>query len=170
MINHDLAYLFFLTVAISLSYFPIRYLLHYFFKNSRPPALTINWLISCLIILVVSLLVYLINYSIEDVELGNRIIHAFGGGFLAYLVCFLAAKDSQLSVDNLKFFIFAFMLVMTLGIVNEVAEYFLQNHLNFTAAPTINDTWQDLMSNIAGALIAGLCFTPFIKEKKSSKP
>lgn len=108
--------------------------------------------------------VYLVSSKISDLELGNRIIHAFGGGFLAYLVCFFAVKDDRIKIDSVKFFIFSFMLVMTLGIGNEIAEYFLQNYLNFSAAPSINDTWLDLMSNIAGTLIAALCFTPFLPK------
>jgi hypothetical protein len=168
MNNSDLAYLFLLTVAISFSYFPIRWLLHYFF-DFKQPALGNRWIISCLEIAIFSLFVYFVSYSISNEDLGNRIIHAFGGGFLAYMVSFLAAKDSGLILPKAKFFIFTFMLVMTLGIGNEVVEFFLQNNFGFTAAPTINDTWLDLMSNITGTLIAAVCFTPFLKSSRRSK-
>lgn len=161
----DWVYLIFLSIVITVSYFPIRLLFHYFFHGSKPPALNKRWFVSCLITFLLSLAVYIISSKISDQEIGNRIVHAFGGGFLAYLVCFFAAKDDRIKIDKLKFFIFSFMLVMTLGIGNEVVEYFLQNHFDFSAAPHVNDTWLDLMSNITGALIAAICFTPFLPKK-----
>jgi hypothetical protein len=161
----DWAYLTFLSIVITASYFPIRHFLHYFFKDTKPPVLKKSWIVSCGIIFIFSLAVYFISYSVPDEELGNRTIHAFGGGFLAFMVSFLAVKDDRLRIDPIKFFFLTFMLVMTLGIINEVAEYFLQNYFDFTAAPHINDTWLDLMSNFGGALIAGLCFTPFLNKK-----
>jgi hypothetical protein len=160
----DLIYLSLVTIVMAISYFPIRYLLLYFFQTSKPRAIGSQWIVSCLAIIVFSLGVYIVSYAIPDLEWGNRIVHAFGGGFLAYMVAFLAAKDSGLAPDRVKFFIFTFMLVMTLGIGNEVVEYLLQNVFNFTAAPHINDTWLDLISNIVGTLLAAGLFTPYLKK------
>jgi len=165
MTINDIIYLLFLSVVLALSCYPIARLLHYFFSSTMRPVSAARWLKSGGMILALSLAVYAISMSIEDIETGNRIIHAFGGGFLAYMACYLAARDTGLHVSKIRFFIFCFMLVMTLGIFNEVVEYVMQNHFHFTAAPNVNDTWLDLISNIVGTLIAAIWLTPRLRSK-----
>lgn len=111
-----------------------------------------------------------LSYDISDVEIGNRILHAFGGGFVAFFVCFRAAADSRVSSSRFQFFTLSFLIVSALGIVNEIAEYTLQNFAGFFFATTANDTWLDLISNSVGALIAALCFVPFFVPDTRPSP
>lgn len=113
-------------------------------------------------------LIFTISLGVPDRGFGNRLLHAFGGGFLSFLICFLVVRDSGLKITRLQFFIFSLFVVTFLGVTNEIAEFFLQNYLAFHFADTINDTWLDLISNTVGALIGSVCFVPFIKSAKSS--
>jgi hypothetical protein len=165
--NRDIVYLLTLTVALCVSYFIFYRLYYYFFKNSTPPPITASRsLISLLYIAVTSIAVYIVSYQIPNEQLGNRLIHAIGGGFLTYIIAFLAVKDSRLQINKTRFFIFTFLLVMTLGVFNEIVEFFLQNYFNFQAAPNINDTWLDLISNTVGILLAAAIFTPFLGKSR----
>jgi hypothetical protein len=105
--------------------------------------------------------VYFVSFRVTDWELGNRLLHIFGGGFLSFLICFFAVKDSELSISSFQFFSFSFLLVITLGVGNEILEFFLQNYAHFSFAQNVNDTWLDLISNAFGAIIAMACLTPF---------
>ncbi len=53
-------------------------------------------------------------------ELSNRVLHVFGGGFLAFLICFLAALDSRVRIRRFQFFLFSFLIVIALGVANEI--------------------------------------------------
>jgi hypothetical protein len=97
-------------------------------------------------------------------EFSNRVLHAYGGGFMAFLVCFLVVRDSKLSLTKFQFFIFSFLIVAALGVANEILEFFLQNYAGMIFSSHINDTWYDLMSNTIGSLIATVCFVPCIKK------
>jgi len=121
---------------------------------------------SVFIIVGLSLFVYYLNFIIPDFEIANRVLHAFGGGFLASLVCFLVVKDGKFSITKFQFFIFTLLLVTFLGVMNEIAEFFLQNYTSMIMAKNINDTWLDLISNLFGITIAGVSFIPFINNNK----
>jgi hypothetical protein len=126
-------------------------------------------LFSLLIIVIISVANYLLIYYFLDIEsgIGNRILHAFGGGFMTFLVCYLVVKDSRLPINKFQFFIISVLIVASLGIVNEIYEFILQNYFDVLAAATINDTWLDLISNSVGTLVASVCFVPFVNRKKS---
>jgi hypothetical protein len=117
-----------------------------------------------LIIFVLSILGYIIAFSIPNPELGNRILHGFGGGFMALLAFFLAVKDTNIKLRKFQFFFFSLAVVAALGVANEILEFFLQNYVGLIFAESINDTWYDLISNTVGSLIAALLFLPFIDE------
>jgi hypothetical protein len=163
----DYFYLSLRTASLCATYFVFYYLLSYFFKSKKPnnPHL-ITSVISVLLVVAISVLVYLISFIIPNPQLSNRIVHMFGGGFLAFLVCFLAAHDSHLQIDRRRLFLLCFMLVTTLGVVNEIAEYFLQTYFHLVSANTATDTWLDLISNTLGILLAGVVFLPFWPPKK----
>ena len=156
-------YLLLLTLGMGGVYVGLFSLFPYFFKNTHP-ALNRRSLYSILYIFLFSLLVYTVSFSLTDQNLGNRIMHTFGGGFLAFFTCFLAVRDSQLRIGKFQFFLFSFLIVISLGVANEIMEFILQNHFNFIFSQTINDTWWDLTSNLIGALIASAILIPFIKK------
>lgn len=125
-------------------------------------------ILSFLIIIVLSLINYFFIISFLNIEsgIGNRLLHAFGGAFIAFLVCFLVVKDGKLDISKFQFFIISLLMVTALGVVNEIYEFILQNYFDKIAAATVDDTWLDLISNTVGILVAGICFIPFINRKK----
>ncbi len=154
-------YLLLLTVAMCAAYLLLYFGFTYFFTN-KIANLGSGSLVSIVYISLFSLASYGVSVLIADLELANRILHVFGGGFLAFLVCFLVVRDSKVAVTRFQFVVLSFLVVVALGVANEIAEFFLQNYLAYTAALTINDTWLDLISNVVGASLAAFIFTPFV--------
>lgn len=99
-------------------------------------------------------------------ELGNRILHAVGGGVLAIVTCFFAIKDSGLKIKPFQFFVIGILVATFLGVGNEIAEYLLQNYFGIISAESINDTWLDLVSNTIGATLAAVSLSPFFRLYK----
>lgn len=90
-----------------------------------------------------------------------------GGAFISYLACFLVVEDRNIKINKIQFFIFSALVVTTLGVGNELLEFFLQHYTHLVFSNDSLDTWLDLASNTAGIFIAALVFTPFInKEEK----
>jgi hypothetical protein len=157
-------YIFAIALCLCVAYFILTALFGYFFTN-KIPKFSSQALISVLTIFVSSMFGYAIALSIPDLEFGNRFLHAYGGGFMAVLVCFLVVKDSKLHINKFQFVVFSLLIATALGVANEILEFFLQNFLNLVFMRNINDTWYDLMSNTVGMSIAAILFTPFIKRK-----
>lgn len=161
-------YLLALTLGLCLVYFILFFLFPYFF-NGTLPNITSRALRSVVIILIASGLSFVIAGMIPDRELGNRVLHGLGGGWVAFLICFLAVKDSRLSITGFQFFILSALIVTALGVGNEILEFFVQQyfsfiHFVFSVGPL--DTWLDLISNTVGILVGAVCFVPFINRKK----
>lgn len=139
-----------------------------FFTGSRAPANKRSLLsIACIIFIWIG--VWHISGQIPDLDWSNRFLHVFGGGFLSSLICFLVVLDSKLSITKFRFFVFSFLIVLSLGVANEILEYFLQEFTSLSFANTANDTWMDLISNTVGALIALVCLAPFIRPAEKGK-
>ena len=159
-------YLLLITFAMCVAYGVLWFLFPIFFRT-KIQSFSVRSFYSLIYIVVISLAAYAISAMISDPNLGNRIVHAFGGGFLAFFVCYRVAKDSKLPITRFQFFLFSFLLVMALGIANEMLEFYFQTFFQATFSTTVTDTWLDLLSNLIGALIAGGVTTPFIgRESK----
>ncbi len=158
-------YLSAITFGLCVSYLILFFLFPYFFYGTKGNKLSLKSLASILVICAISFLSCYIALSIDDRDFGNRILHIFGGGLTAFFVCFLAAKDSGVQLRKFQFFLFSFLMVIALGIVNEIAEFLLQYYFDIISAETPIDTWLDLNSNVIGALIASVCLVPFISSK-----
>ena len=159
-------YLLALTFGLGISYFLLLFLFSFFFENKKPRITKKSFYFVSLLCFL-SFVGYNIAFSIHNPALSNRFLHAFGGGFLAFLTCFLAVKENGLSIGKFCFFIFSALIVTAMGVANEIIEYFFQNYtdLGLIFAVSINDTWLDLLSNTVGMLIASICFVPFVHEK-----
>ena len=107
---------------------------------------------------------FAISFSIADPEWSNRLLHALGGGFVAFFVCFLVARDSQIDITRFQFFVFSFLLVTAFGVGNEILEFAIQHYLDLTFARDVADTWLDLVSNTVGVLVAAAIMVPFIHK------
>lgn len=100
----------------------------------------------------------------SEVGFGNRFQHAIAGGFVAFSVCYLGARDSGVRLTRFQFFIISGLIVTALGVGNELAEFFFQETLGTISAHTTIDTWQDLLSNTIGILLAACVFIPLHKK------
>lgn len=160
-------YLLLITAGLVTSYFGISYLLSYFFEQRRPQ-FGRRTVMSLVVISAASLLGYIIVLNIPNPELANRILHGYGGGFLAFLVCFLSVQDCKIKLTTFQFIVMSVLIVTALGVMNEILEFILQNYFALNFSDTINDTWFDLVSNSAGILAAVILLVPFLKLTSNS--
>lgn len=161
-------YVFFVAFWLSVLYFVLSYCLAAFFEWEKPSFSVRASCISIFSIFAVAFGVFVAMTLVEDRQLANRIEHAFGGGFLAFLVCYLVARDMGRPITRFQFLVLAFLTVTALGVANEIFEFFGQNYFGWIVAKHLNDTWYDLISNTVGALIAAALFVPLIKTKRSA--
>ena len=153
-----------ITIGLCITYFALIYTLGYFFEN-RFPKIPKRAPLSVALIFIMSMASYQIAFAFSNPDLSNRVLHGLGGGFVAFLVCFLAARDIGLKINRFQFFFISFLLVAFLGVANEILECILQVSFNLQFAPSIRDTWYDLISNTIGTLTAALISVPFFKNK-----
>ncbi len=158
-------YLTVIALGLVVCYFVLRFLFPFMFGGEIKP-LNRRSYYSIALIFVLSIIVNFAVRYVPDIEVGNRILHAVGGGFLAFLLCFLVVKDGEYKIKKTQFFIFSLLLVVFLGVINENVEFILQHFFGYLAANSVLDTWLDLMSNTFGALLASVCFVPFINSEK----
>ncbi len=107
-------------------------------------------------------LVYAATDTLTDLQLGNRLLHTFGGGFLGVFMCWRVARDAALPITRFQFLVLAGLVATSLGVANELTEFFLQNFSSLTFARTADDTWFDLLSNLVGTGLGMLVFLPLI--------
>lgn len=157
-------YLLFIIILACITYGGLTYFFPLFFGVRRAWRRAISFR-SLLVILLLGASVHLATLASPFDVLDNRILHIFGGGFLALLLCYLAERDSKLSITVFQFVFLSFCVAMTLGVGNEILEFVLQNYFDITAARSINDTWLDLISNALGAIIACALFAPFLHKR-----
>ncbi len=146
------------------TYIVFFYLFGLFFETEV--SLSKRSIISLIIIAILSFITYEIAFMIPSLEIGNRFLHGVGGGFMSSLLSFLVFKDTKIQVSKFQFFFFTFLIVSTLGVFNEILEFFLQNYAHKIFAINSKDTWLDLISNTVGAIISGLILMNFIKRGK----
>ncbi len=158
-------YMVFLTVAFCVVYAGLLFFFPYFFEK-RKVVLSRRSIISLVWIAGLSLLAYFVSYNISDQQLGNRILHAFGGGFLALLTSFFAARDSKVQITKFQFFVMSLLLVTSLGVANELAEFVMQTVTGTMFTDSLIDTWLDLTSNTVGLLLASAIGIPLLHAKK----
>lgn len=159
-------YLILITISLLLSYFVVGAIFSLLFIE-KFPTFPSKAFVSMFVIFVSSLCSYMIVSFIPHAQVANWVLHGLGGGFLAFLVCFLVVRDIVLPISRFQFFIVAMLLVGTLGITNEILEFLLQNYAGMTFALSVNDTWYDLISNTMGALVAAFVLVPFFKTGQS---
>ena len=125
---------------------------------------------SSAIIAIITLANYLfiVHFFDINVGIGNRLLHAVGGGFVGSLLCFLVVKDGRLAINKWQFLIITALIVTALGVANELYEFVLQMYFHHISSATVIDTWQDLTSNTVGIIISLIVLMPFINNKKKS--
>lgn len=159
-------YVFFVAFGLSVMYFVLSYCLARFFEWERPTFPRGRTARSLLFIFLGASLVFIVMNIVEDRQIANRIEHAFGGGFLAFLVCYLVARDMGRPITRFQFFVLSFLVVTALGVANEILEFIAQEYFGVYFAKNLNDTWLDLISNTIGAGIGATVFVPMLNAKK----
>jgi hypothetical protein len=157
-----------ITLSLCLLYFFLLFMYWRFFFGKKA-VVPRGALRSIMLIALLSVCSFAVVYAIPDRVLANRFQHAIGGGFIAFIVCFLLVRDSKLPINKYQFFIFSFLVVNALGVANEILEFFLDFFINVEFAPTINDTWLDLISNNVGIILAALMTVPFISRQRNQE-
>jgi drug/metabolite transporter superfamily protein YnfA len=157
-------YLLALVIGFALSYFAIAALFSLLF-SSKLPTFSGKSARSVMLIAVLAIVIITLSLRIPDPQLSNRVLHAMGGGFMAVIVCFLAVRDMRLPINKFQFFAVSALIATSLGVVNELLEFFLQEYAGLMFSQTPLDTWLDLTSNAAGTALATAIFTPFIMRK-----
>ena len=150
-----------IVLAMCASYFAVAAFFAWLFEKPFP-TFTHKSFFSVLLISVCVSAAYVIADVSANVELGNRLQHALGGGFAGVLVCFLSARDTQLRIGRLRFMAMALLMVTAMGVANELLEFILQTHSHYIFSDNPLDTWRDLASNTAGACVGLVILAPFV--------
>lgn len=164
MFNPGNYYLVAMTLIFGATYLTLYFLLP-FLLGQKPVSMSRRSLYSIFLIIGLSIATSFVASLIPDLALGNRFLHAIGGGFLAMLTCVLVARDTKIDIQASRFTILALLIVTALGVGNELAEFALQLLTDFPFTDSLIDTWLDLLSNTAGALIASVLLLPIIKKR-----
>ena len=160
-------YLLLISISLCVTYYFLRWLFPLFFTRSARSGVRSGYA-SVVLIFCLSLVGYLVTYSINDPEIQNRFLHGFGGGFMALYTCYLATKDIGIIITRLQFLLFSVLVVGNLGIANEILEFILQSVTGISFVTGVFDTWHDLVSNLIGSLIAAAILTPFVGRDKQN--
>ncbi len=157
-------YIAILTIGMCASYLALLHLFPLFF-GQKMPRVGAQTLLSIPLVAVASLIIFLLAYSIPDPQLSNRVLHAFGGGFLSFWLCFFAMRNSGTLIIRFQFIVFSILVVTTLGVCNEILEFILHRYAGFVFSMDPLDTWLDLVSNTVGLTIAAILVWPFLTRR-----
>lgn len=164
--NFGYIYLMATAIGLGLAYFPISFIFSRFFANSKALSLKKS-VFSFVTIAALSVLISAVSLTMPHGP-DNRFLHAFGGGFMVVLVCFLSFKDHGFSMSRFQFGVISILLATAFGTGNELLEFFLQSNYGLVANAGLNDTWLDLTSNTFGTFIALPLLLPFVTKSNSS--
>lgn len=154
-------YLVAVTIGLCFTYLFLIGFFPYFFHTEKVTIKNIRTS-SIALIIALSLLGYIISFLIPSIELSNRFLHAFGGGFMAFLTCYLSARDSYIALNKIRFLFVSVLIVTTLGVASELLEFILQSNTDMIFAFSVNDTWLDLASNLVGFIVGTVILFPFL--------
>lgn len=153
-----------LLLGTVLAYFVSSILFSYFFLN-RFPKFSHQAIRSLLILCAVAAVIFVVSFSIPNPELGNRLLHGAGGGFLATFLCLRIFNDLHIKPRLFQFLLFTALAVAAMGVANEVMEYFLQEYSFLIFSNNMNDTWLDLLCNSIGTAVGLIVCAPFVRTK-----
>ena len=155
----------FVSLGFVVVYGGLLVLFPYFFVQTWGSVWAGSWW-SVGLILLLSSVGYAIAFSLPGLEAGNRFLHAYGGGGMGMVTCFLAWRNSGVKAGTFQFYVLASFIVIALGVASEIAEFILQQLTGVVLARSVTDTWLDLVSNVVGIIVAGVCLVPFLRTFK----
>ncbi len=120
-----------------------------------------KWILAAVLTGIVGTVIY--NEFLPD-KLGNFILHASGGVSSVFLFIYFT---KTLKIDFLNWrltTLILFAFVTTLGVLNELAEYFFEflglGPFSFDS----HDTWRDFVANTTGAIITWVIWLIFSRH------
>ena len=162
-----MVYLTFLAVSFVLTYLALFVLFPLFFAG-RLPRPTARSALSLALILASLLAIFVLVVAIPDRTLANRVLHALGGGFLSFFVCYRVVLDTRLAIGRFQFLVFGGLVVTALGVGNEILEFFFAIYLRVNFQSDGFDTWLDLISNAVGTAGGALVFVPLFRRRQGA--
>jgi len=96
---------------------------------------------------------------------GNFLLHASGGASSTLLFIYLM-KTLKLKFNWRLNLLALFAFVCMLGVLNELAEYFLELMGAGIFSIDTHDTWRDFVANTTGAFVIWATCVPFVSNKK----
>lgn len=156
-------YLYALAVLMSVSYIGLYYAFPFFVRDPLPRVTRRQGFV-CLAFLAAAGILFYLSTMVGDLWWGNRFLHAIGGGFLATIICAVAARDSRASLTYLQWLILTILIVIALGVANELTELALETITGEIYAPTTTDTQLDLLSNLLGTLLGLVVTWPWLRR------
>lgn len=93
------------------------------------------------------------TYSINYNATGNFLLHASGGASATFLFVYVF-KTLRIKFNWRLTLLLLFVFVSTLGVMNELAEYFFEILGYGTFSDDTHDTWRDFVANTTGMIVA----------------
>jgi hypothetical protein len=152
-----------LVLGLCLTYVLLAHGLAWFFKAGP---VRLSWG-SATAIALVAIASDALGASIADWQIANRVLHIFGGGFASYLAVVLAARAAGVAIGRARLVVVATLVVIALGVGNELVELALQRYAHFRFAAGPFDTWLDLASNTVGIALGALLLAPLVPKPSS---
>lgn len=88
-----------------------------------------------------------------NARLGNFLYHLIGGGILSGLATIAIISNLKTRLHSLLISIIVFASVCSFGVLNELAEFGVENLGYATFTYDRHDTWRDLLANSVGGLL-----------------
>ncbi len=98
-----------------------------------------------------------IIFSLNQNKFGNFLLHASGGVSSVFLYVYLI-KTLKINFNWRLATLLAFAFVSTLGVMNELAEYFLELIGIGIYSHDTHDTWRDFVANTTGVALTWLIY------------
>jgi hypothetical protein len=125
-----------------------------------------RWIASAVAAGLVGSLIY--NEFFPD-KFGNFILHA-SGGVSAVLLFIYFTKTLKITFTNWRVtLVIVFAFVSTLGVLNELAEYFFELMGLGPFSFDNHDTWRDFVANTTGAAVAWMVYTLAVLRERRGR-
>jgi hypothetical protein len=87
-------------------------------------------------------------------QAGNFVLHAVGGGVASTMMYIYLVKTFEVKVSWRIEIAMLFAFASSLGVMNELAEYFIEIVFGLIMSVDTRDTWRDFVANTSGAIAA----------------
>ncbi len=89
-------------------------------------------------------------------QVGNFVLHGVGGGVASTMMFVYLVKTFAVRISWRAEIVMLFAFASSLGVMNELAEYFIEAAFGLVMSVDTQDTWRDFAANTSGAFAAWL--------------